>query len=101
VVASSTTITATSPAGTAGAETVTVTVSGQSGSLTSAFIYVTAADASGYMLPLKSSANNRYLIDQNGTPFLIMGDSPQSMVGNLSSAIWLPTLQISGLPAAG
>ena len=40
--------------------------------------------ASGYQLPLKTSSNNRYLVDQNGTPFLIMGDSPQALVGNLS-----------------
>jgi len=39
VVVSSTSITATTPAGSAGAVTVTVTVSGQSGSLTSGFTY--------------------------------------------------------------
>jgi len=38
------------------------------------------------LLPLKASANQRYLVDQNGTPFLIMGDAPQSMVGNLNTA---------------
>ena len=42
VVASSTTITATTPAHAAGAVTVTVTVSGQSGSLTNGFTYTTA-----------------------------------------------------------
>lgn len=26
--------------------------------------------------PLKLSANHRYLVDQAGTPFLIVGDSP-------------------------
>ena len=36
--------------------------------------------------PLKASANNRYLVDQNNTPFLIIGDAPQAMVGNLSLA---------------
>src|ERR1700744_2380035 len=40
--------------------------------------------ATGYRLPLKASSNDRYLVDQNGAPFLVMGDSPQSMVGNLS-----------------
>jgi hypothetical protein len=34
--------------------------------------------------PLKPSANNRYLVDQNNTPFMIIGDAPQAMVGNLS-----------------
>jgi hypothetical protein len=36
--------------------------------------------------PLKASANARYLVDQNNTPFLILGDSPQSMMANLSTA---------------
>src|SRR6185312_5524208 len=36
--------------------------------------------------PLKPSANNRYLVDQNNVPFLMIGDAPQAMVGNLSVA---------------
>jgi len=36
--------------------------------------------------PLKQSANNRYLVDQNNVPFLMVGDAPQAMVGNLSVA---------------
>src|SRR5271170_7974957 len=36
--------------------------------------------------PLKASANRRYLVNQNNVPFLIMGDSPQSMMANLSTA---------------
>ena len=34
--------------------------------------------------PLKVSANKRYLVDQNDFPFLMVGDSPQALVGNLS-----------------
>jgi uncharacterized protein DUF4038/collagenase-like protein with putative collagen-binding domain len=34
--------------------------------------------------PLKTSANNRYLVDQNNAPFLMVGDSPQALIGNLS-----------------
>ncbi|WP_172628026.1 DUF4038 domain-containing protein [Bradyrhizobium ivorense] len=34
--------------------------------------------------PLKASANNRYLVDQNNTPFLMVGDSPQYLSTNLS-----------------
>jgi len=34
--------------------------------------------------PLKVSSNHRYLTDQNGTPFLIVGESPQSLIANLS-----------------
>ena len=33
---------------------------------------------------MKKSGNGRYLVDQNNAPFLIVGDSPQSMVTNLS-----------------
>jgi Protein of unknown function (DUF4038)/Putative collagen-binding domain of a collagenase len=36
--------------------------------------------------PLKASANNRYLVDQNNVPFLMVGDSPQSLIANLSLA---------------
>jgi Protein of unknown function (DUF4038) len=36
--------------------------------------------------PLKASANNRYLVDQNGAPFLMVGDSPQALIGNLSQS---------------
>jgi hypothetical protein len=34
--------------------------------------------------PLKASANNRHLVDQNDVPFLMVGDSPQALIGNLS-----------------
>jgi hypothetical protein len=37
-----------------------------------------------FVYPLKLSANRRYLVDQHNVPFLIVGDSPQAMVGNLS-----------------
>ncbi len=36
--------------------------------------------------PLKKSANGRYLVDQNNAPFLLVGDSPHSLVVNLSEA---------------
>src|SRR5689334_14698938 len=38
----------------------------------------------GPAYPLKASANNRYLVDQNDTPFLMVGDSPQHLITNLS-----------------
>jgi len=40
--------------------------------------------------PLKASGNGRYLVDQNNAPFPIVGDSPQSLIGNLSvvQAAW-------------
>ncbi len=36
--------------------------------------------------PLKQSINGRYLVDQNNVPFLIVGDSPQALIVNLSEA---------------
>jgi len=34
--------------------------------------------------PLKVSRNRRYLVDQGNKPFLVVGDSPQALIGNLS-----------------
>jgi Protein of unknown function (DUF4038)/Putative collagen-binding domain of a collagenase len=34
--------------------------------------------------PLKVSANRRYLVDQHDEPFLLIGDSPQSLIANAS-----------------
>jgi hypothetical protein len=34
--------------------------------------------------PLKASPNGRYLTDSSGVPYLLMGDSPQSMIANLN-----------------
>ncbi len=34
--------------------------------------------------PLRLSANHRYLVDRNNKPFLIVGDSPQGLMGRLS-----------------
>lgn len=36
--------------------------------------------------PLKKSDNGRYLVDQNGRPFLIAGESPQALMVNLSES---------------
>jgi len=36
-------------------------------------------------LPLKASSNHRYLVDQKNVPFLILGDSPHSLLVNLSA----------------
>jgi len=44
------------------------------------------APASMPAFPLKLSANHRYLVDQNNKPFLIVGDSPQGLMGRLSPA---------------
>jgi len=34
--------------------------------------------------PLKLSANHRYLVDRNGKPFLMVGDTPQGLMGRLT-----------------
>jgi hypothetical protein len=34
--------------------------------------------------PLRLSENHRYLVDQNGKPFLIVGDTPQGLMGRLT-----------------
>lgn len=36
--------------------------------------------------PLHVSANGRYLVDQNNRPFLIVGDTPQGLMGQLTEA---------------
>jgi hypothetical protein len=55
------------------------TPSAPSGATTAAATTVT-----GTPYPLKASANNRYLVDQDNVPFLVVGDSPQALIGNLS-----------------
>jgi hypothetical protein len=45
-----------------------------------------SAEPGGYrpVFPLKLSPNHRYLVDQNNRPFLIVGDTPQGLVGRLT-----------------
>src|SRR6185369_16738249 len=45
-----------------------------------------AGDAGATAYPVQASANGRYLIDQNQTPYLIVGDAPQALTVNLSEA---------------
>jgi hypothetical protein len=40
--------------------------------------------AQKFVYPLKVSRNGRYLVDQRNVPFMIVGDSPHSLIGNLS-----------------
>jgi len=39
-----------------------------------------------FVYPLKVSANGRFLVDQNGVPFLLAGDGAQGLLGNISVA---------------
>jgi hypothetical protein len=43
-----------------------------------------SALADGVAFPIRPSANNRYLVDADGKPFLMVGDSPQNLIVNLS-----------------
>jgi hypothetical protein len=38
-----------------------------------------------YVFPLRVSKNHRNLVDRRGAPFMIIGDSPQALIGNLSA----------------
>ena len=54
--------------------------------------------------PLKLSANHRYLVDQKNRPFLIVGDSPQGLMGNLTESEaekYFSDRQANGFNAAG
>lgn len=46
----------------------------------------TAVPAAPFRWPTSVSANRRYLLDQTGRPYLILGDSPQSLIGELSES---------------
>jgi hypothetical protein len=52
-----------------------------------AWLLLSTASAlwAGPNYPLKRSANNRFLIDQSGAPFLLIGDSPQALVVGLTT----------------
>lgn len=58
-------------------------------SATSSPLSATTAQTTGsrtIALPLKASANKRYLVDQNGTPVLLVGDSPHTLFANISES---------------
>src|SRR5262249_9219796 len=43
-----------------------------------------SASVRPHAYPLRVSANRRYLVDRSGAPFLLVGDSPQALIANLS-----------------
>jgi Protein of unknown function (DUF4038)/Putative collagen-binding domain of a collagenase len=51
-----------------------------------AFAAAQSANDAAPAYPLRISASGRYLVDRNNLPFLIVGDSPQSLINNLSAA---------------
>jgi len=50
------------------------------------FVLVLPGAAAAAIYPLKVSANGRYLVDQTNVPFLLVGDSPQSLITDLTVA---------------
>jgi hypothetical protein len=53
--------------------------------------------------PASVSANGRYLLDQSGRPYLIVGDSPQSLIGELSESeanVYFADRQAHGINSA-
>ena len=45
-----------------------------------------AAGGGAAVYPVKVSSNGRYLVDQKNVPFLIVGDTPQGLMGRLTEA---------------
>jgi len=72
----------TPPPGAKGNYSLTITATNGVGSPASQSFTLTVSAA--VVFPLKVSANRRYLVDQHNIPFLMLGDSPQSMMANLS-----------------
>ena len=69
--------------------TYSTTITAQNGVTPNAvqtFALTVNSASSGPALPLKSSANGRYLVGQNNVAFLMLGDSPQAMMANLSTS---------------
>jgi Protein of unknown function (DUF4038)/Putative collagen-binding domain of a collagenase len=59
-------------------------VQGRVDRLTAAATPLAAATNAPAAWPLMQSENKRYLVDQNGAPFLMVGDSPQALIGGIS-----------------
>jgi len=54
--------------------------------LIGALLFGLLPDASAAVFPLRTSGNGRFLIDQKGEPFLIVGDTAWSLIAQLSDA---------------
>ena len=62
------------------------------------------ASHEGAAFPLRLSANHRYLVDEKGKPFLMVGDSPQGVMGRLTESQmdeYFADRQAHGFNAAG
>jgi hypothetical protein len=59
--------------------------------------------AAPFRSPASVSANHRYLLDQTGRPYMIVGDSPQSLIGELSESqanVYFANRQACGVNSA-
>ena len=61
-------------------------------------------DSTPPVFPLKVSPNRRYLVDQKDVPFLIVGDTPQGLMGRLSehdAEVYFANREAHGFNTAG
>ena len=52
----------------------------------SSTVNATTQAGPSFAFPVAISANHRYLLDQNGNPYMVVGDSPHSLIVNLTEA---------------
>ena len=89
-------------AATAGSYEATATQKGTSWAMQLVAFKAAGSTPPNTAYPLKVSANGRYLVDQNDVPFLLIGDSPQALIVNLSEAeadVYFADRQASGFNA--
>jgi hypothetical protein len=55
------------------------------GSALAAVLLAPAGSSAAPAYPLKHSANGRYLVDQSNAPCLLLGESPQALIANLTT----------------
>ena len=99
VVVNSTTITATTPAGSAGAVTVTVTANGQSGSLTNGFTYVVPPTVTS-VSPSSGSTAGGTLVTITGTNF-VAGATVTFGTAAATSVVVVNSTTITAITPAG
>jgi len=81
------TLCGTPPAGSRGTYPITIAAHYESGAdAAQSFTLKVDAATTTPKYPLMMSANQRYLVDQNNVPFLLIGDSPQALIGDVSEA---------------
>lgn len=74
-------------AGSRGTYPITIAAHDKSGAdATQSFTLKVDAAPTTPKYPLMMSANQRYLVDQNNVPFLLIGDSPQALIGDVSDS---------------